>query len=251
MIKEVCSKLKEKRKELGFSLEYTVEKTKLHPSVIKDIENGDLERIGSTYLKGFMKIYASFLGVDLGSSLEEVSSLKTSTKSERRFKRKNIQPPLSQTMHLLKQISPETKKKVVIVLAAMLLLWSLFTVGSFAVKKISRAFKKESPKEASEVAAAKPESFTPIPEGDEVVVSVTANKRCFLRVKVDGKLLFEGALNKGAIETWRGNKEIEFKISDGSAVYLEVNGKSIPTLTAIRKPIKSLKITSSEISIDK
>ena len=75
MIKEVCNRLKEKRSELGYSIEYTVEKTKLYPSVIRDIEQGNLSNISSVYLKGFMKIYASFLGVDLGTALEEVNSL--------------------------------------------------------------------------------------------------------------------------------------------------------------------------------
>jgi len=68
---------------------------------------------------------------------------------------------------------------------------------------------------------------------------------------VDGKLLFDGQLAEGAIETWRGDKEIEMKIRDGSAIALEVNGKDIPTLTSLRKPIKSLKITPSGIVIDK
>ena len=73
MIKEICHKLSEKRKELGYDIEYAVDKTKLHPSVIRDIESGNLANINSAYTKGFMKIYASFLGVDLGNSLEEIS----------------------------------------------------------------------------------------------------------------------------------------------------------------------------------
>jgi len=247
MIKEVCNKLREKRKELGYSIEYTVEKTKLHPSVIKDIEDFNLENIGSTYLKGFMKIYASFLGVDLGSSLEELDSLKKPKKVERKIKKKDSQPALTQTVQLIKRISPEVKMKIIIVLAAIVLLWSLFIVGGFAAKKISKALQKETAK----VPDTQEESFSGIGEAQELVVSLTAKKRCFLRVKVDGKLLFEGPLNKGIVETWKGNKEIEFKISDGSAVYLEVNGKSIPTLTSIRKPIKSLKINLSGISVDK
>ncbi|MCK5393631.1 MAG: helix-turn-helix domain-containing protein, partial [Candidatus Omnitrophica bacterium] len=38
MIEELCHKLKNKRKELGYSIEHIVNKTKLSPSVIKNIE---------------------------------------------------------------------------------------------------------------------------------------------------------------------------------------------------------------------
>jgi hypothetical protein len=44
---------------------------------------------------------------------------------------------------------------------------------------------------------------------------------------------------------------MELKISDGSAVYIEVNGKAIPELTSRRRPIKTLTITHSGISVEK
>lgn len=45
MIESLCKKIKEKRRELGYSIEEVVKKTKLHPSVIKDIENCNLDKI--------------------------------------------------------------------------------------------------------------------------------------------------------------------------------------------------------------
>jgi len=59
MIKELCNRLKEKRKELGYSIEYVVEKTKLHPLMIKDIEEGNLGNENPAYIRGFIKIYAA------------------------------------------------------------------------------------------------------------------------------------------------------------------------------------------------
>ena len=249
MIKEVCNKLKEKRQELGYSIEYTVEKTKLHPSVIKDIEEGNLKNIGPTYIKGFMKIYASFLGVDLGACLDEINLTKPTINKQKKVKSKDsLGSGFVDAMIIkVKKIPPEAKKKIFIVLIGIVFLWVFFTVGRLTIRKISKSFKDK----GETVENIQPESFTASQDAKEVVVSLTAKKKCFLRVRVDGKLLFEGALAQGAIETWRGDKEIEFKISDGSAVYLEVNGKSVPTLSSIRKPIKSLKITPSGISVDK
>ena len=97
----------------------------------------------------------------------------------------------------------------------------------------------------------KEEATTSISEVEGVEATLTAKKKCFLKVIVDGKLLFKGILRKGARETWKADKEIELKIRDGSAITLEVNGRLIPILTSLRKPIKSLKITPSGIVVDK
>ncbi|MFA7676543.1 MAG: helix-turn-helix domain-containing protein [Candidatus Omnitrophota bacterium] len=249
MIQEVCRKLREKRRELGYSLEYTVEKTKLHPSMIKDIEDCNLSKINATYLKGFIKIYAAFLNVDLGSSLEEItSSDKVPGPSRPRKERKASNSGISRKVTgILKNIPSQVKKKILFVLAVLFLLWMVFNIGKFIVSKISGVFKSHS-------AAAKEESKPqdiPISNSKDLTLSLTAKKKCFVKVMVDGRILFEGTLDKGAVESWRGNKKIELKVNDGSAIYMEVNGKAIPALTSMRKPIKSLKITPSGITVDK
>jgi hypothetical protein len=120
----------------------------------------------------------------------------------------------------------------------------------FVSKSISHTPKKPAVKL---VKSAKPAAKIPVTQNrsKEVTASLTAKRDCFVRVKVDGKVLFEGVLKKGASENWKGRKEIEFKISDGSSVYLEVNGKALPSLTSAHKPIKSLKITSSGVTVSK
>ncbi len=141
----------------------------------------------------------------------------------------------------------------------LFLVLGLIVASRFIISKITHAFKGLPQAAAPQAApaglpAGKPEPVQQpiaIAQGKDITVSLTAKKKCFIRVVVDGKLLFEGALSQGAVESWKGTKKIEFKISDGSAVYLEVNGKPLPSLTSIRKSIKSLVITPSGISVDK
>jgi len=252
MIKELCNKLKEKRKELGYSIKYVVERTKLHPSMIKDIEEGNLANENLTYVRGFIKIYASLLKVDLGSSLEEIGAPKPMVrKREPKVRKIDGSIIFNRIGSIVKQISPEVRKKIIIILVGIALLWVFFTVSSFVVGKIVKFFTGPA-KSAQEVQKEKgPEAAAVLPETEELIATLTAKKNCFLKVVVDGNLLFEGVLKKGARETWRGDKEIELKIRDGSAITLEVNGRPIPTLTSLRKPIKSLKITPSGIVVDK
>jgi hypothetical protein len=110
-------------------------------------------------------------------------------------------------------------------------------------------FKESLPKVSKEVSAkeAAPKEAADRP----ITVSLTAKRTCHVRVRVDGRILLEGTLEKGKVETWKAEKELELKINDGSAVYLEVNGKPIPALTTSHKAIKSLKINSSGISVVK
>jgi cytoskeletal protein RodZ len=239
MIQDVCRVLKEKRKELGYSLEYVVEKTKLHPSVIKDIESGNLNKISPAYLRGFMKIYVSFLGVDAKAALDEIETQEPAALASG--------VTASASRETVKNIAPLFKKYLLAVIIGVVIIWTGFAFLRFALRGLTRIFRPaaEAKQDISET-----ESFS-FPEGKQLQVSLTAKKKCFVRVVVDGKLLFEGVINKGALESWQAAREIEFKISDGSAIYLEVNGKPIPTLTSIHKPIKSLKITPSGISVDK
>lgn len=250
---------------MGYSIEYVVSQTKIHPSVIKNIEAGRLSGLGFTYLKGFIKIYANFLGVELGGSLEELDEAfspfnRPKAKPKRIIKKfpekegppQPITPRGPSRFKLLKEkamkVLPGILKKTVPVISGLLMAWILFFGIRFVFRGIAGLFKRG----PRPVAVARTDlsdiKFAPSTSLD---VALTAKKKCLIRVRVDGKLFFEGVLEKGSVERWSGDKEIEFKISDGSAVALQINGKSIPTLTAIRKPIKSLKITPSGITVDK
>jgi cytoskeletal protein RodZ len=248
MIQELCRKLRDKRKELGYSLEYTVEKTKLHPSMIKDIESGNLGVINPTYLKGFLKIYASFLGVATGDALDEIPVAVQQPKKHKKSKIKERTNFLERLAQAFKKVPPDIKRRAVIILAAVVALWLLIHIGRLTVRAVTKLFARKSEQTTSQPLPSAPVTFD---ASQELMASLTAKDKCFLKVIVDGKLLFEGILEEGVRETWQAKKEIELKISDGSAVDLEVNGKPIPTLTSIRRPIKSLKITPSGISVDK
>lgn len=243
---ELCIKLQNKRNALGLTLEETVEKTKLYPSIIKDIEACNLDNISPAYLKGYIKIYASFLGIDIEDALQNIRpantpKIKPIEKPKEEISEKKPKPQR-------KPIPPHVKKIVVYITAAIFILWIIISLINSISRRISKLPKKTAKKTVQ--TSTKP-LVVRKNSGNVIITSLSAKRDCFVRVKVDGKVLFEGVLKKGASESWKANKEIEFKISDGSAVYLEVNGKSLPSLTAAHKSIKSLKITSSGITVVK
>jgi cytoskeletal protein RodZ len=281
MIDEFCRKLVEKREKLGLTIENIVDRTKLHPTAIKDMETGNFANINKAYLKGFIKIYASFLGVELGTILEEINAVKPAEKEPRKNIRFKVQTPAIVTPKINNeinkpQLSPQHNslplflvKFIMVAGLSFLLLWFLISLGKTISSKISKrkallpaasvqpASKNKKPaKNVTKPAVTSKEAsgISRVPFAQkiqEISVAVTAKRNCFLRVKVDGSVLFEGVLKKSNVETWNAGKEIEFKMSDGSAVYIEVNGTPLPALTSMRKPIKSLVINSSGVVVEK
>lgn len=57
--------LKELRQKMGLSLQEVAEQIKVRPSILKAIEEESLKDLPPwTYVKGFLKLYARFLGLD-------------------------------------------------------------------------------------------------------------------------------------------------------------------------------------------
>lgn len=247
MIKELAARLKTKREKLGIDLEEAVEKTKLHPLMIKALEAGRWEEISPAYLKGFLKIYCSFLGESFDES--EFSPLKVAKKED--VSLEESQKAVVKKYFDIKNLFFLLESKLFFVL----LVGSLFLFGTFfLVKKV----KNKPPIEEVALTGSGLEKKGPLSpkkvslvDKDSLYVSLIARKDCFVTVKVEGKIVFEGVLKRGVVENWKANKEIEFNLSDGSAVEIEVNGKFLPHLTKARRPIKSLKITPAGISVEK
>lgn len=291
MISELCFKLREKREKLGLTIEGVVEKTKLHPGAIHDIEEGKLANISPAYLKGFIKIYANFLGVEIGNSLDELPSANSPVKSVKNIS-SSLATPKKEPQTSSDNINfvfPILKVSVLIIIFFIGILGIFLGIKNISTKvkdkknvtsrqekhksvKTSTVKSKPAIKETTKSLPARsapvksqvneplsfkpkeiisPKNIPPVLPNQEITVGATAKKNCFIRVKVDGRVLSEGVLKKGAVETWKGKKMIEFRINDGSAVYLEVNGVPLPQLTSLKKPIKSLQITPTEISVDK
>jgi cytoskeletal protein RodZ len=242
MKEEFSKKLKTKRIELGISLEDAVEQTKLHPTVIKDLEEARWERISNTYLKGFLRIYCAYLGIPFDEGvLKDFWSAREANSRKKPLKtRETKRQPLI-------TLPPLNLKYVVVAVAGCVALVLLFSIVSWL-----RGLGSRKPDERPQAPVVSTHEMTAqLAQGEGIYVTITAKKDCFVRTRVEGHIVFEGILRRGTVESWKAKEKVEFKISDGSAVDVEVNGKLLPALTRIRKPIKSLTITPQGIMVEK
>jgi len=91
MMQDIGPKLKAKREQLGYHIEEIVEKTKIHPSAIHDIEENNFANISPAYLRGFIRLYAKFLNVDVDMDLRDVPSAQALDKIQ---KPGSVKPPV-------------------------------------------------------------------------------------------------------------------------------------------------------------
>ncbi|MFC1514637.1 RodZ domain-containing protein [Candidatus Omnitrophota bacterium] len=90
----ICNALKKARLEKDISLQEVSKQTKLHPSMLRNIEETKgLDDIGKFYLKGFLKIYAQFLGQsDLLKDIDTVFTEEKQKKPKFGFRNQQAQP---------------------------------------------------------------------------------------------------------------------------------------------------------------
>ena len=78
---KIGHRLKLARERKGLSHEQVFEITRIQPSILKDIEDGKAS-VSPVFLKGFIKTYARFLGLDIESLFKEFEEDKQENKSK-------------------------------------------------------------------------------------------------------------------------------------------------------------------------
>lgn len=258
-------KLKKIRLEKGLSLEEVQKKTKIHLNILKALEGDSLTNLSPIYLKGFLKIYCKFLGIDPKEYIPDYKETQNALKIA------NINRDISakprKALRFLKTASlklgsfrppKEFKRAFVFVLIIILLSLGLFNLGKFISSKRSKPgltqgkvsapleHKREGKKE-------KKLQKAPATLQKEMISGITlvirARQNCWLSLKVDGKLVFQRVLEKGRFENWQAKDKMELSLGNAGAVELEVNGQLFSNLGRRGQPVKNILITKEGLSI--
>lgn len=74
---DIGTQLKEQREKLGYSLQEASQYTRIRKAFLESIENNDFSVLpGQTYVTGFVKSYAVYLGLDHGPLLAQIGELR-------------------------------------------------------------------------------------------------------------------------------------------------------------------------------
>ncbi|MFH1442112.1 MAG: RodZ domain-containing protein [Candidatus Omnitrophota bacterium] len=264
----IGARLKKIRLEKGRSLEDVHRDTKIHFNVLRALEEDSLMNYSPVYIKGFLKIYCHYLGVNPDEFIIEAKKSKPSVETIGEVKKQALpdnKPSvfISAAAALLKFIRGKVKIIIGIVIVFFLLM-GLFKIGKFMILKIGQWSKrpkteavvsiskqKEKPAPAAKRSkknnsVVKTENKAAVSSG--VKLTIRAKDNCWLQVKSDGKNIFQGILRKGRVEGWKANEKIELSVGNAGVLELEVNGKILSSLGRKGQSIKNILITKDGLS---
>jgi cytoskeletal protein RodZ len=259
-------RLQEERAKRGLSIEEIADQTRINPAYIQAIESDDLSSLpGGFFYRSFVRQYARILGLPeseyagyLTKSLED--EVRTIEKLETALPARHIAVPPMPTGMVNK--AEETRRWVIrlSVLVAVIVLCS----GVYYVYQWWRTTQEIAAQQQAAVTQAAPEPVKPPPpvvqtppqesgtmpatqeptpgaasavtqppppvSSSPVFVVVNAREQVWAGVTVDGKTVFQAALNPGESKTFEANERIRVRLGNAGGADITYNGKAIPAV---------------------
>lgn len=268
--------LKDTREAKGMTLEIVHEATKIPLDALKALEQGySVKMLTPFYLRGFIKIYAEFLGLNPGDVLKayhldkpmapkpvasETAAVKKSVKESTQSVGAPKQKPTRISQPQADIVSPKHLKMAAIVLGGIVVAFFavklvLFTAGIVRAKfknhAVAIAPNKALLKGPKEVKAAGVKLFKAESASQKAELALRANKDTFIQVKVDGKVVFAMVMQKGTMESWKAEQEIVLSGKDLYDLDMEINGNHIGSLGTIERKAHRVVITKEGLTVKK
>ncbi|MEI6631074.1 MAG: helix-turn-helix domain-containing protein [bacterium] len=261
-------RLRKIRLEKGISLEEVHKKTKIHLNVLKSIEEDSLINFNPIYIKGFLKMYCQFLGVDpkeyIAGYKEPRYALQLN--SAKKDNQAHLSSPVFLSAAFIRQMRMQMKT-ILALLAMAALIFLLFNLGrmfsgrriltqhkprltSAKAVKPERIIETNKAQKKQEVSSSRNENPSKADVPLTVWLAIHARENCLVQLKSDGKTVFYGTLMKGRSENWHAKNKIELFLGNAGVVDLEVNGKPIMHPLGKRgQSVKNITISKEGLSI--
>ncbi len=222
---EIGSTLREARVRRNLSLQQVEEDTKIRAKYVQAMENEDFDIMpGPTYVKGFLRTYSTYLGLDPRIILDEYRS--------RDMPSNEIHEPFGGVSMLGAPRSHRRRNTIVVVavvcLLALAAIWVLGEKSQPAdpttepgVLGITSTSPSPSPSPSPSVST----TASPRPAKGEVRIAATEGD-CWIEVRqedADGKVLFSGTMKRGQSKVIMG-KLLWLRLGNPMAVRIRVDG---------------------------
>jgi len=249
--------LRSTREAKGVSIDDVSNRTKIRVKIIEALEQGDYKSAGSpAYVKGFVKIYAEYLGLDTKALLKQYANIFEDFNKPFLMvgKEDEQNTPLIQTPHV------HLHARNLLAIGILAVIVAVLGAGAFAVLKIVQKTKgaktarretvrvQQKPRQAAQTAvpANVPAAAAPAetagkrlkapaqfglaaidqritPEDEELVLTAEITGDTWMRIKADDQLIFEDTLKAGDKESWKAQKNFQVKIGNAGGVKFWLN----------------------------
>jgi cytoskeletal protein RodZ len=264
--------LKEARANKHIGLEEASKHTRIHINILKAIENDDVASLGAVYVKSFLRLYADYLGVDKDDVLRR---FRQATGQPEAGDSRKVETSERHPRHHLNLDNIFLKNSKFFIIGVLLFIAIALIVrfvkshrakprsAQVSAQRATQAVIKKAEVEkaapvapvsqpAEKPAAVKKEPISTPPAEKiqkKIVLVVRAKDKCWLQVKVDGKVVFQNVLAKGSSESWQAYDKIELWLGNAGAVQFELNGRLLQKIGRPGQILRHVVVTRAGLSI--
>ena len=234
--------LRREREKQGLTIADIEKGTSIRGLYIEHIERGNIGELpGLVYAKGFVRNYAKFLCLNAEALVQQFAEENGSTPPP-----VPAEPESAPRRISLSTVGDESLSSISIggtsssyagifgkLAAGIIVLAALVGGGVAAISAINSPaqvpaappVKTEQPAAPAAAAEADASDTARAAHADGVNVSVTLTERCWTEVSVDGKSVFEGIIEKGKTESWKGKESVVIRAGNAGALDVTFNGR--------------------------
>ena len=236
--------LRRERVKQGLTIADIEKGTSIRGLYIEHIERGNIGELpGLVYAKGFVRNYAKFLRLNAEALVQQFAEENGSTPPP-----VPAEPESAPRRISLSTVGDESLSSISIggtrssyasifgkLAAGIIVLAALVGGGVAAISAINSPaqvpaappVKTEQPAAPTAAAEADASDTARAAHTDGVNVSVTLAERCWTEVVVDGKSVFEGIIEKGKTESWKGKESVVIRAGNAGALDVTFNGRKL------------------------
>jgi cytoskeleton protein RodZ len=229
---EIGDSLREARLRRSLEFAQAEQATKIRTKYLRALEDEQFDQLPSpTYVKGFLQGYADYLGLDGQLYVDEYNSRFVVGDDWEGPRRSRVRPA---------RRDRGIETSIVMISLALIAIVTIVVISAWKVSGSGAKDPARTPASARRAPVAAPSAYLRIeaPRGDSYV-EVHRGGRA-------GQILFEGTLEKGAVEPFRGE---QFWVSVGSPENLTIIVGGRRVALAGRRP-ESLTVTAGGVHAD-
>ena len=220
-MREIGERLRNAREKRGMTLDQIQDSTKIRRRYLEALETGEFRVIpGEVYVRGFLQNYASAVDLDPREILELYDQLRAERET----------PPVVQQAQETRQ---EESQPVVSIRKPWWSWWQPILAGSIVVVAVvlllaGRGRSGPPPQSTVIGPAVTPgdaaETSSVSEKDEEVHLILRFTARCWLSIRCDGRMKFEGTVNSGTVQEWSAQEVVEGRFGTAGGVKAELNG---------------------------
>lgn len=242
----IGDKLRNERERQKLTIQDIAKGTSIRSVYIDAIEKGEYDKLpGKVYAKGFVRNYAAFLRLDADAAVHQFTEenhpedVAAAVETEERLQaaeertRNEVRNKLATGSDFREHVSESNNRQNAWLIAVIVLLVAGGAYFLFAMDDGNTASKtpaKQVTQSAKKTNSSKPvekKQEEPAVKVDGVELMAKFTDRCWTQVVADGKTVYEGTMEAGKSETWKGKSKVVITAGNAGAVELSVNGKSM------------------------